>query len=102
MQPEKIHYKKSRIKQISFFIAFLAGVAIFGFMLIPLNRPDANVAFFVASTVLGLFTFWIVRKTATEARCPHCEVNLYITIENARSTGVNFNFCPSCGKSVKI
>ena len=102
MQPEKIHYKKSRIIRISFFLLFLVSVVIFGFMLFPLNRTDANVAFFIASTVLGLVAYWIVRKIAPEARCPHCDVNLHLTIENARSTGVKFNFCPNCGKNVKI
>ena len=102
MQPEQIHYKKSQKKQNYAFLFFILVVINFGYIAYNVPTLEVTLIFFAASIIAGIFTIRFVRKTAKEAVCPHCEIEFYSVIEHARSTKVPFNFCPSCGKNVKI
>ena len=102
MQSEQIHYKKSQKKQITSFLFFILVVINFGYIAYKVDTKESTLILFAASIIAGIFTIWHVRKSAREAVCPHCNTEIYSVIERARSTKTPFNFCPSCGKNVKI
>ena len=102
MQSEKIEYKKSLKKQTTYFAIFFLGMIVFGLILYTLNTTEKTLAFFAGAVLMAAFTLFVVRKAAKEAACPHCKTDIYSVIEHARQSKIPFNFCPACGKNVKI
>ena len=97
-----VSYRKSLKKQIVFVLIWLLTVIVLGVNLYPVNTSPKAIVFGVLTLCMGVVVLLIMRRAAKEAICPYCKAELYVMIENAKRTKVQFNFCPSCGKNISI
>src|SRR5579885_252968 len=97
----QITYAKSLRKQITFAVTLFVIWFAAGFVLRPFNTTFMQVDFLLVSVSLGILGIIAVRKAAV-AKCPHCQVDLFVVIEAAKRNRISFRHCPSCGADIEI
>jgi hypothetical protein len=101
MPYEKIQYKKALKKQ-SWTIAIVS-IALMVFTFSLDLKDDWQLYIWLILFVIAAFiVFALLKQQSNEAKCPHCETDLFGTIQVALDDKVEFNYCPTCGKHVEL
>ncbi|WP_345973126.1 hypothetical protein [Sulfurimonas diazotrophicus] len=99
----KIEYKKALKKQI---VTAIAALLLFLVLMYLSMQSSFGILQF---SIIGMLSIGLMltvlhafKNQAKEAKCPHCETDLFEMTQVALSEKVEFNYCPTCGKHVEL
>ena len=80
------------------------GVLLMG-LLIPAKfilTGDMQLILIVVTLIfVGVLCLFLI-KSAKDAKCPNCEVDLFNVIDAAVMRKIEVHYCPSCGANIEI
>ncbi len=95
-------YKGAIKKQIgTIFVALLIIIG-GGLQLYPVNTPYKAGVFAILVILVGIGTFFYVRKFGFQQLCTNCKTNIFPFIDLGKQISEDVKYCPTCGQKVKI
>jgi len=102
VKKNKVYYKRA-IKKQMLTITVIIGIVISYPMLLGKSMTDMQLYLWLMMVAMTTYSvFLLLKNQSKEAKCPHCEADLFEVIQLSQQVKLDFNFCPKCGEKIEI